>query len=125
MAFSTDLQHTRYNTPVTTAGHINSMVYGLSILLSPLMGFLMDKFGKILWVLSFGISMLITGLLIIGLTDFQPYLGLCFIGVAYSCIPNAIWPCIPVICGEKMSGTAFGGVTGMNSVGTKNNNSTS
>ena len=117
MAFSTDLQHTRYNTPVSTAGHINSMVYGFSILLSPFMGFMMDKFGKVLYVLSFGICLLISGLLTIALTDMPPYLGLCLIGVAYSCIPNAIWPCIPAICGEKMSGTAFGGVTGMNSVG--------
>ena len=117
MAFATDLQHTKYNVPVSTAGHVNSVVYGLSILLSPILGFLLDKYGKLLWVMLFGSLCLVSGLLLIGLTDIYPYYGLGLIGIAYAALPNAIWPCISLVCGEEAAGPAFGGVTALNSVG--------
>jgi MFS family permease len=117
MAFATDLQHTKYNIPVDTAGHVNSTVYGLSILLSPLLGYLLDRFGKLLWVMCFGSACLVSGLLLVGLTNYEPYYGLALIGVAYAALPNAIWPCVSLVCGDESAGTAFGGVTALNSVG--------
>lgn len=46
-----------------------------------------------------------------------PYVGLGLIGMSYAFIPNAIWPAISLVCGDSVAGTAFGGVTGLNSLG--------
>ena len=117
MAFSTDLLVTKFGVTADNAGHISSVVYGLSILLSPLLGYFVDKYGNLLIMLIFGIISLITGILILGLTMYVPYIGLTFIGIAYGIIPNCLWPSISLIVGNQVAGTAFGGVTGVNSLG--------
>jgi hypothetical protein len=80
----------------------------MSILLSPLLGWFLNKYGYLLVVLGSGILFLIGGLLLLGLTTIHPYAGLSMIGVAYAFVPNAIWPSISLVCGDAVAGTAFG-----------------
>jgi len=117
MAFSTDFIHTKYGLPVDMAGHINSTVYGLSIFCSPFLCWFLNKYGQLFPIQIIGILSLIGGLMTLGTTDVPPYFGLAMIGIAYAFIPNTLWPSVSLVCGDETAGTAFGGITGLNSVG--------
>ncbi len=51
---------------------------------------------------------LVPAFLIVGLTQFTPIPTVLVIGVAFSLVPAAIWPCVPILIDEKYTGTAFG-----------------
>ncbi len=62
-------------------------------------------------------STLLAGLILLGLGVIQPYIALVLIGLSYALIPNSIWPCVYLVAGDAVVGSAFGGVTGLNSLG--------
>lgn len=92
----------------TEANHVNSMLYIISAILSPVCGIVVDKFGRnVFWVF---ISILVTigAHSLLAFTYVDPYISTSIIGVAYSVLASALWPLVAYIIPEYQLGTAYG-----------------
>uniref|UniRef100_A0A8D9ENK9 Lysosomal dipeptide transporter MFSD1 n=2 Tax=Cacopsylla melanoneura TaxID=428564 RepID=A0A8D9ENK9_9HEMI len=99
---------TRFNLTSDEANAVNSIVYTISAVLSPIMGLIVDKTGRnLFWVFS---SLLLSLLChyMIGLTMVNPHITMVMMGVAYSMIASALWPLIALVIPEYQLGTAYG-----------------
>ncbi|WAR27470.1 MFSD1-like protein [Mya arenaria] len=74
------------------ANSVNSLVYIISAIASPLFGFLIDKSGRnVFWViLGTFVTMACHGLL--AFTFVTPFVGMAVMGLAYSVLASALWP---------------------------------
>lgn len=90
------------------ANSVTSLVYMVSAIASPLMGYLIDKTGRnVLWmVISIVTTMFGHGLL--GFTFMNPYVGMTVIGLSYSMLASSLWPLVALIVPEYQLGTAYG-----------------
>jgi MFS family permease len=87
---------------------VNSILYIVSAVASPLFGLLVDKTGRnILWVFT---AILVTigahGLL--AFTFLDPYIGMCIMGLSYSLLASALWPMVALVIPDHQLGTAYG-----------------
>jgi MFS family permease len=90
------------------ANKVNSMIYLISAIGCPLFGYIIDKFGKnIMWTFL-SIFVTIFGFIILAFTSWNPYFGVCLMGVAFSIWASSIWPIIAFVIPEYQLGTAFG-----------------
>ncbi len=110
-AFSTDFIHTKWGYEVVTAGRITSIVIFASMILSPILGRMVDKLGRRGSMMLVGSLMLVPCYLALGLTTFTPIAPMVVIGLAFSLVPAALWPAVPLIVEAKSVGTAFGLMT--------------
>ncbi|PSN30823.1 Major facilitator superfamily domain-containing protein 1 [Blattella germanica] len=90
------------------ANTLNSIVYIISAVASPLLGLVVDKVGKnVFWVfLSVLVSIGCHGLL--AFTFINPYVAMIILGVAYSMLASALWPMVALVIPEYQLGTAYG-----------------
>ena len=110
-AFSTDLFVDKWGYSVVTAGRITSILIFGSMILSPILGGVVDKVGRRGTMMIFGALLLIPCHLMMGLTTFNPIVPMAVLGFAFSLVPAALWPAVPLIVEEKSVGTAFGLIT--------------
>ena len=110
-AFSTDFIHEKWGYEVITAGRITSIVIFASMILSPILGRMVDKVGRRGSMMLVGSLMLVPCYLALGLTTFAPVGPMVVIGLAFSLVPAALWPAVPLIVQAKSVGTAFGLMT--------------
>lgn len=90
------------------ANTVTSMIYTISAVASPLMGYVIDKTGRnVMWmVMSIVTTMFGHGLL--GFTFINPYIGMMVIGLSYSMLASSLWPLVALIVPEYQLGTAYG-----------------
>ncbi|CAO1362935.1 unnamed protein product [Diamesa hyperborea] len=90
------------------ANTVNSIIYSISAIASPLAGYLVDKFGRnVMWVfLSTLITIVAHSLL--AFTFLNPYIGMVIMGLAYSMLASSLWPLVALIIPEYQLGTAYG-----------------
>lgn len=83
----------KYDLTVDGANMVNSCVYIVAAVISPLCGYAVDRIGRnILWI-SLGTILTITAHLIIAFTThFQPWICSLLMGVGYSILASALWP---------------------------------
>ncbi|KAF3426730.1 hypothetical protein E2986_01570 [Frieseomelitta varia] len=98
----------KYAFEPSNANTVNSLVYFISAIASPILGYLVDKTGKnVSWVF---ISVLVTivahGLL--AFTYVNPYVCMILMGLAYSMLASSLWPLIALVTPEYQLGTAYG-----------------
>lgn len=110
-AFSTDLFVDKWGYSVVTGGRITSILIFASMILSPILGGVVDKVGRRGTMMIFGALLLIPCHLMMGLTTFNPIVPMALLGFAFSLVPAALWPAVPLIVEEKSVGTAFGLIT--------------
>lgn len=116
-AFSTDLFVDKWSYSVVTAGRITSIVIFASMILSPILGRVVDKVGRRGTMMIYGTLLLIPCHLSMGLTEINPVAPMMFLGFAFSLVPAALWPAVPLIVEEKTVGTAFGLITWVQNLG--------
>lgn len=85
-----------------------SLIMTASMIFTPILGFLIDKFGKRGKIMFFGSILIIPAHLLLGLTTLPPAISFLTLGVAFSLVPAALWPAIPILVKEKFLGSAFG-----------------
>ena len=113
----------QYGFDKNTAGQLYSIPYFMSAALAPILGFIIDKFGKraIFICLSSVLvaSACFTSALIPNQTspDFICLLPLVLIGFGYSIYASTLWSSIPYIVLPRTIGSAFGLVTSMQQIG--------
>lgn len=90
------------------ANNVNSIVYLISAIASPLFGFLIDLTGRnVSWICVATVST-IGAHSLLAFTMLNPYVGMILMGLAYSMLAASLWPLVALIIPEYQLGTAYG-----------------
>ena len=110
LKFSTRLMVMKYGVDPDIAGFFSSIAPFGTILMTPLFGYVYDRYGR-------GVTLIITGALLLAAVHFGfslpihsssvAILLMVVLSVGYSLAPAALWPCVPKIIPLKCLGTAY------------------
>lgn len=115
LKFSTKLMVVKYGVDADIAGIFSSIAPFGTILLTPLFGYVYDRYGR-------GVTLIISGALMLTLVHFGfaiplpsstlhlqwvAILLMVVLSISYSLAPAALWPCVPKIIPMKCLGTAY------------------
>jgi MFS family permease len=116
-AFSTDFFTEKWHFDQTKASQISSIIIFFSMILTPVFGALVDRWGKRGTVMVAGSLMMIPTYLLMGYTDLTPVIAMSIMGMAFALVPAAMWPSLPYIITESRLGSAYGLMTMIQNVG--------
>ena len=88
-----------------------------TIFFAPRFGWPVDRWGKRATAMIYGSIFLVAVHLLLGLTPLTPYVSMVLLGVAFSLVPAAMWPSVPLLVDEKRLGTAYGLMTSIQNLG--------
>ncbi|XP_076658606.1 lysosomal dipeptide transporter MFSD1 [Halictus rubicundus] len=98
----------KYSFEPSNANTVNSLLYSISAVASPVFGLIVDRTGKnVLWVFM-GIFATIIAHGLLAFTYQSPYLCMVLMGLAYSMLASSLWPLIALVIPEYQLGTAYG-----------------
>lgn len=98
----------KYDFSPTEANFVNSIVYIISAVASPLFGWVIDRTGRnVFWVLISVLGTIFAHSLL-AFTFANPYIGMVTMGLAYSMLASSLWPLVALIIPEYQLGTAYG-----------------
>ncbi|XP_063962507.1 major facilitator superfamily domain-containing protein 1-like isoform X1 [Lytechinus pictus] len=106
-----------YSSDSTVPAYLAGAVYDASLLLSPFLGVLIDKFGmRGILALTCAIGTLpVFGLL--AFTTVFPLVSTLWLGITYSFAAASLWPSIPLVVSQSTVGTAMGIATSIQMIG--------
>ena len=110
------LQHAKGLT-LQEAGNVNSGVFATAVVATPLFGLLADRVGHRALLLIGGTLLLPSTFLVLGLTDFPPWVSTALMGVSFALVPAIIWPSTTLIVEPRRLGTALGIITLVQALG--------
>lgn len=113
---ATKLLSERYGYDESNAGRIISLLPLVSMILSPPFGYLVDKIGYRPLLVLMGEILMVSAILCMALTTFNPIPSVVVVGIVFSLVPAALWPCIPVVVTGQFA-TAFGLMTSIMNLG--------
>ncbi|XP_063236220.1 major facilitator superfamily domain-containing protein 1-like [Bacillus rossius redtenbacheri] len=91
-----------------SANSVNSIVYLISAVASPILGLMIDRVGKNVLCAMLAVLVSIGCHVLLAFTFLNPYVAMSILGVAYSMAASGIWPMISLIIPEYQLGTAYG-----------------
>ncbi|XP_002062411.4 major facilitator superfamily domain-containing protein 1 [Drosophila willistoni] len=98
----------RFNYTEAQANTVDSLVYLIAAVSSPIFGFVIDKMGRnVTWIFSATISTILAHSLLT-FTQLNPYIGMVIMGLSYSMLAASLWPLVALIIPEYQLGTAYG-----------------
>ncbi|MDD3642056.1 MAG: MFS transporter, partial [Candidatus Krumholzibacteria bacterium] len=89
-------------------GHYTSFVMIASMIFTPLLGLVVDKLGRRGLIMVLGSLLIVPAHLLLGQTMLHPAWGFILLGMAFSHVPAALWPAVPILVRERFLGTAYG-----------------
>jgi len=97
----------------------SSIVYTISMAVSPFMGGIIDYFGRRTWWLVLGCTSLfpVFSIFAFGGDSVDPYAPMVILGVGYSIVAAALWPSIALVVPPSVVGTANGIATSVQMLG--------
>ncbi len=110
------LQHTKHLS-LQAAGQVNSGVFAAAIFATPLFGLFADRFGRRAAMLVFGTVLLPVTLMVLGLTQWSPWVSTVLMGISWGLVPAVIWPSTTMIVARDQLGTALGLITLIQALG--------
>lgn len=99
------------------AGFLSSILTLSAMIMTPLFGILVDKFGKRAKLMIFGSSLIIPVYLLMAYTKIPLYIPMGIMGLAFSLIPAVMWPSVAIVVPESKLGTAYGVMTMIQNIG--------
>lgn len=93
------------------AGNVNSGVFAAAVFATPVFGLIADIYGHRALLLAFGTILLPITFLVLGLTDWSPWISTLLMGVSFALVPAIIWPSTTLIVAPQRLGTALGLIT--------------
>ena len=111
--YATNFLETTLAIEATEAARLFSCFPILAMILTPLLGIVLDRIGKGASMLMIGsIVMMVCHLCFAFLLPAFPYKGfaltlILILGVSFSLVPAALWPSVPKIIDEKILGSAY------------------
>lgn len=94
-----------------------SMVYMVSMIVSPFLGAAVDMFGRRDWLAIFGTGLAIPIFLMLGDSSIEPVIPLLMLGCSYSICAAVLWPTLQILVDPKVVGRANGIATSMQMLG--------
>eukprot|EP00605_Chrysophyceae_sp_TOSAG23-4_P002108 GSChrysophyteH1.ASY1.ANO1.2334.1 assembled CDS len=117
-AIAVDYIRTSYgNHPNEWASWRASMVYMVSMVVSPFLGAAVDWYGRRDWLTIAGTGLSIPVFIMLGNSHIEPVVPLLLLGVAYSVCAAALWPTLQILVDSKVVGRANGIATSMQMLG--------
>lgn len=116
-AFCPSFLHHKFNISTEWSGVLTSLIIWGTIVFTPLFGFLVDRIGKRATMMILGSILLLITHLTLALSGITPYVPMFILGIAFSLVPAAMWPSVPLIVDEKRLGTAYGVMTAIQNFG--------
>ncbi|CAH1397376.1 unnamed protein product [Nezara viridula] len=98
----------KFDLSADDANFVNSMLYIISTIASPLLGLLVDKTGWNLFWVFISICSTIGAHSLLAFTFINPYYAMVLLGVAYSMCAGALWPMVSMVIPEYQLGSAYG-----------------
>jgi MFS family permease len=97
----------------------SSIVYTISMAVSPFMGGIIDYFGRRTWWLVLGCTLLfpVFSIFAFGGDAVDPYAPMVILGIGYSIVAAALWPSIALVVPGTVVGTANGIATSVQMLG--------
>lgn len=108
ISFGKEFFMKRFGLKSDAANKVNSMIYLISSVGSPVLGFAVDKIGKNLFWIILSIIATICGHYVLAFATWNPYIGMVVMGIAYSLLASSLWPLVSLIIPEHQLGTAYG-----------------
>jgi MFS family permease len=99
------------------AGNVNSGVFAAAVFATPLFGLIADIFGHRSLFLTIGTLLLPITFIVLGLTDWSPWISTVLMGVSFALVPAIIWPSTTLIVSPVRLGTALGIITVLQAFG--------
>jgi predicted MFS family arabinose efflux permease len=102
------------------AGKISGLLPVGTILLTPIVGYFLDKKGKGATMMIFGAALLTLAHLtfaLVPLTIAIAILAIVVLGIAFSLVPASMWPSVPKIVEERYLGSAYALVFWIQNIG--------
>lgn len=98
----------KYNYSPDEANRVNSLVYLISAIASPFLGYVVDKTGKnVSWVILSIIGTFVAHALL-NFSQVNPYTCMILMGFSYAMLAGSLWPLIALVVEEHQLGTAYG-----------------
>ncbi|KAH8302010.1 hypothetical protein KR044_001800 [Drosophila immigrans] len=98
----------RFHYTESEANTVDSLVYLIAAVSSPIFGFIIDKVGRnVTWVFT-ATTTTIGAHLLLTFTQLNPYVGMVIMGLSYSMLAASLWPLVALIIPEYQLGTAYG-----------------
>lgn len=88
--------------------YVMSIPYTLSAVLSPFIGFIVDRYGHRANITVVSAACIVVVHCLLGLTNVPPSGPLFGQGIAYTCFAAVLWPAIPIVVELERQGLAFG-----------------
>jgi len=117
VASLTAILHSRYGYDEAACGNFSSVVILSSMILSPILGKVTDLVGRRPLMIIVGSLLILPAHLALAVTGpeytytLYPLWPIIVIGLSFSLVPAALWPCVALVVDEKYNATAFGVMT--------------
>lgn len=99
------------------AGTLNSYVFLMTVIATPLFGLVLDRTGRNAMLLAAGAVLLPLSFVVLGLMPEGAGLSTALLGLSFSFLPAVLWPTVPNYAAPEQLGTAYGLMTAMQNVG--------
>ena len=99
------------------AAVVMSIPYTLSAILSPFLGFLIDRFGQRATITMLSAMVIVLVHAGLAFTTMSPEAPLVGQGIAYTCFAAVLWPAIPIVVELERQGLAYGIATASYNMG--------
>ncbi|XP_026281506.1 major facilitator superfamily domain-containing protein 1 [Frankliniella occidentalis] len=107
----------KFNMTPDEANTVNSIVYTISAVSSPLFGIVVDKLGRNLICCFVSILVTIASHAILAFTFLNPFIGTSLMGLGYSMLASGLWPMVSMVIPEHQLGTAYGVMQSVQNLG--------
>uniref|UniRef100_T1INA2 Lysosomal dipeptide transporter MFSD1 n=1 Tax=Strigamia maritima TaxID=126957 RepID=T1INA2_STRMM len=98
----------KFGMSISSANTVTSLVYSLSAVASPLLGYLIDRTGRnVIWVF-FAVLLTILSHGTLAFTFINPFVPMVLMGISYSMLASGLWPMVAFIIPAHQLGTAYG-----------------
>jgi len=107
----------KYHLDIADANIVNSCIYIVSAIFSPICGFLVDRTGRnIIWI-SLGTILTCIAHFIVAMTQISPWFCTILMGIGYSILASALWPMVSLIIPPNQLNTAYGMMQAIQNLG--------
>ncbi|CAF1059338.1 unnamed protein product [Adineta ricciae] len=111
------LFESKYNLSPAWSNACNSLVYFMSAILSPVLGYVVDRTGRNLYWLMGSITTTIIAHALLAFLFVHPVVPLVLMGISYSILAASLWPMVAFLVPKKMLGTAYGFMQSIQNLG--------
>lgn len=98
----------KYELDAFTANTVNSLVYFISAVGSPVSGFGIDRLGRNIFWLLLGVIVTMVCHGVLAFTFLTPFVPMVVMGLAFSVVASALWPLVSHVIPRHQIGTAYG-----------------